>query len=139
MPAIFPASTKGGGQCFAMPDVCLTPAPPPVTQVPVPYPNTGMMNQAIKTSTKVKFAGKEAVTIRSEIPRSMGDEAGVRGGVVSGINMGKVTFKKGSSKVKVEGQPCVHLTSPTTHNGVNANVPCGLVVAPSQAKVIISP
>ena len=122
-----------------MPDVCLTPAPPPVSQVPIPYPNTGLMVQATKTSTKVKFAGKEVVTVRSEIPRSMGDEAGVRGGVVSGCNMGKVTFKQGSSKVKVEGQRCVHLTSLTTHNGANANVPCGTVVAPSQVKVIIAP
>ena len=139
MPAIFPACTKAGGQCFAMPDVCLTPAPPPVSQVPVPYPNIGMMAMATKTSTRVKFSGMAVVTVRSEIPSSMGDEAGVNGGVVSGRNMDKVTFKKGSSKVKIEGQPCVHLTSPTAHNGTNANVPCGLVVAPSQVKVIIAP
>ncbi len=35
MAAIFPASTKGGGQCFAIPDVCLTPAPP-APPIPVP-------------------------------------------------------------------------------------------------------
>jgi hypothetical protein len=139
MTAIFPASTNGGGNCFGAPDVCLTPVPPPVSQAPIPYPNTGMLNQATKTSTKVKFSGKEAVTVQSEIPSSMGDEAGVKGGVVSGCNMGKVTFKTGSSKVKVEGQPCVHLTSLTAHNGANANMPCGLVVSPSQVKVIIAP
>ena len=139
MAPIFPAATNGGGQCFGTPDVCLTPVPPPVNQVPIPYPNFGMMNEAIKTSTKVKFVGKEVVTLNSEIPRSTGDEAGVNGGVVSGCNMGKVTFKKGSSKIKVEGQPVVHLTSVTSHNGMNANMPCGLVVAPSQVKVIIAP
>jgi hypothetical protein len=138
MAAIFPASTKGGGTCFAMPDVCLTPAPP-APPVPVPYPNTGMVNQAKDTSTKVKFAGKEAVTTKSEISRSMGDEAGVNKGVMSGMNMDKVAFKKGSSKVKVEGQACVHLTSMTGHNGSNANMPAGAQVAPSQTKVIISP
>jgi leucyl aminopeptidase (aminopeptidase T) len=53
--------------------------------------------------------------------------------------MNKVTFKTGSSKVKVEGQPCVHLTSMTSHNGVNANMPSGQVIAPSQVNVIISP
>ena len=52
---------------------------------------------------------------------------------------GKVTFKKGSSKVKVEGQPCIHLTSMTGQNGMNANVPVGTVVAPGQTKVIIAP
>jgi len=138
MPAIFPASTKGGGQCFAMPDVCLTPAPP-APPVPVPYPNTGMVNQAKKTSTKVKFAGKEVVTKKSEMSRSMGDEAGVNKGVMSGMNMSKVSYKKGSSKVKIQGQDCVHLTSMTGHNGSNANMPAGIQVAPSQTKVIISP
>ena len=138
MAAIFPASTKGGGQCLAVPDVCLTPAPP-APPVPIPYPNTGMVNQAKKTSTKVKFAGKEVVTKKSEMSRSMGDEAGVNKGVMSGMNMDKVVFKKGSAKVKVQGQPCVHLTVMTGHNGSNANMPAGAQIAPSQTKVIISP
>jgi len=138
MPAIFPASTKQGGVCFGLPDVCKTPTPP-APPTPLPYPNLGMLNQATKASTKVKFAGKPAITIKSEIPRSSGDEAGTAGGVISNLNMGKVTFKEGSTKVKVEGQPCVHLTSATAHNGVNANVPSGAVVAPSQVKVIVSP
>jgi len=137
MAAIFPASTKGGGQCFAMPDVCLTPAPP-APPVPIPYPNTGMVNQAKKTAKKVKFAGKEVVTKKSEMSRSMGDEAGVNKGVMSGMNMNKVAFKKGSSKVIVQGQPCVHLTIMTGHNGSNANMPAGAQVAPSQTKVIIA-
>ena len=138
MTAIFPASTKGGGQCFAIPDVCLTPAPP-APPVPAPYPNTGMVNQTKKTSSKVKFSGKEVVTKKSEMSRSMGDEAGVNKGVMSGMNMSKVTFKKGSSKVKIEGQACVHLTVMTGHNGSNANMPAGAQIAPSQTKVIIAP
>jgi len=138
MAAIFPASTKGGGQCLAMPDVCLTPAPP-APPVPIPYPNTGMINQAKKTAKKVKFAGKEVLTKKSEIPRSMGDEAGVNKGVVSGMNMSKVVFKKGSAKVKVQGQPCIHLTSITGHNGSNANMPSGCVLKCNQNKVILAP
>ncbi len=138
MVGIFPASTKGGGETLGMPDVCLTPAPPS-PPVPTPYPNKGSVSQASKTSTKVKIAGKAAVTKKSEIPRSMGDEAGVNKGVVSGMNMGKITFKKASSKVKIEGDGCVHLTSMTAHNGMNANVPAGAQIAPSQSKVIIAP
>lgn len=138
MPAIFPASSKGSGQCLAVPDVCLTPAPP-APPIPVPYPNIGMVNQAKKTSRKVKFCGKEAVTKKSEMSRSSGDEAGVNKGVVSGMNMGKVSYKKCSSKVKIEGQDCAHLTSMTGHNGSNANMPAGAQIAPSQTKVIISP
>jgi hypothetical protein len=139
MPAIFPGSTNGGGQCMAAPDVCLTPQPPPVGQAPIPYPNTAMLNQAQKTSKKVKFVNKEVLTLKSEIPKSMGDEAGTGKGVMSGMNMDKVTFKKGSSKVKIEGQPCIHLTSMTAHNGSNANAPAGSQIAPSQTKVIVAP
>lgn len=137
MPPIFPASTKGGGQCLGFPDVCKTPSPG--GPVPVPYPNVGMCPQAKGTAKKVKFQMKEVVTKKSKIPRSSGDEAGTAGGVVSGMNMGPVAFKKGSSKVKIEGQPCVHLTSMTGHNGSNANMPSGTQVAPSQTKVIVAP
>ena len=138
MVAIFAASTKGGGTAFCMPDVCLTPAPP-APPVPIPYPNTGMVNQTKKTSTKVKFAGKEVVSKKSEMSRSMGDEAGVNKGTMSGMNMSKVLFKKGSGKVKIEGQPCVHLTIMTGHNGTSANMPAGAQIAPSQAKVMVAP
>ena len=142
MTAIFPGSTTAAGICMGVPDVCKTPAPPPPVgpgQVPVPYPNNGMLNQATNASTKVKFVNKEVVTLKCKIPKSMGDEAGTLGGMVSGMNMGEVQFKKGSTKVKVEGQPCIHLTSMTSHNGTNANAPAGTQIAPSQTKVIVAP
>ena len=138
MVAIFPASTTAGGNCFAMPDVCLTPAPP-APPVPIPYPNTGMVNQAKKTAKKVKFAKKPVVTKKSELSRTMGDEAGVNKGVMSGMNMGKLTYKMGTSKVKIEGQDCIRLTSMSGHNGMNANMPAGAQIAPSQTKVIVAP
>src|SRR5262249_53545347 len=124
--------------CFAMPDTCKTPAPPAPSPVPIPYPNIGMLNQADKTSPKVKFVGKEAVTKKSEIPRSSGDEAGVAKGLMSNTNMDKVVFKSGSGKVKVEGQACVHHTATTGQNGSNANMPSGTQVAPSQTKILIA-
>ena len=133
---MLPASSKGGGQALAFPDVCKTPTPG--GPVPLPYPNMGMLVQVSKESQKVKIVGKGAVTKKSEIPRSQGDEPGTAGGVVSNMNMGKITFKQGSSKVKVEGQPLQHLTAPTAHNGANANV-SGMIVVPSQAKVFIAP
>lgn len=139
MVAIFPASTTQGGNCFAMPDVCLTPAPPAPNPVPIPYPNTGMVNQTKKTAKKVKFAGKPVVTKKSEISRSQGDEAGTNKGVMSGTNMDKVTFKMGTTKVKIEGADCIRLTSMTGHNGMSANMPAGAQIAPSQQKVIVAP
>lgn len=123
---------------MGMPDVCNTPAPP-VGQVPVPYPNTGMLNQATNVSSNVRFVNKEVVTVKSKIPMSMGDEVGTLGGLISGKNMDEIQFKIGSSTVKVEGQPCVHLTSMTSHNGSNANMPAGSQISPSQTKVIVAP
>ena len=133
---MLPGSTKGGGQCLAFPDVCKTPAPPLPNPLPIPYPNMSMLNMATKTSTKVKFVSMEVVTMKSEIPSSNGDEAGVQGGMVSGKNLDKTTFKKGSSVVKIEGQPCVHLTSTTAQNGSNSNMVGGQIV-PSQVKVLV--
>ena len=50
-----------------------------------------------------------------------------------------LTFKKGSAKVSVEGQPCITLTSTSGHNGTNSNSPAGAQIAPSQAKVLVMP
>jgi len=134
---MFPASTTGGGVCFAFPDVCKTPSPG--GPVPVPYPNVGQVMQATGTSTKVKICQKPAVTKKSKMNLSQGDEAGVAGGVVSGRNMDKVQYRKGSGKVKIQGQPAVYLTAMTGHNGSNANMPAGAQVVPSQIKVIVAP
>ena len=123
---------------MGMPDVCLTPAPP-APPIPVPYPNMGMVAQAMKTSLKVKLSGMVAVVEMSEIPMSQGDEAGTNGGVVSGQNMAKIVFNKGSMKVLVEGKGCAYLTAMTGHNGASANMPAGVQIAPSQVKVLISP
>lgn len=138
MPAIFPASSKGGGNCFAFPDVCKTPAPP-APPVPIPYPNIGMVNQTSKTAKKVKFVNKEAVSKKSQMNRSSGDEAGIAKGVMSNTNMDKVKYTKCSSKVKVQGQQVAHLTSMTGQNGSSHNMPAGAQIAPSQTKVIVSP
>ena len=139
---MFPVSTNGGGQC-AVPgplDVCKTPTPG--GPVPLPYPNIAMLTQAkgSSCSRKVKITGKKSVTKKSEISMSSGDEPGnAGGGIVSSKFKGAVKFKKGSSKVKVEGQQLIHLTSMTGHNGNNANMPAGVQVAPSQTKVVCMP
>jgi hypothetical protein len=91
----------------------------------------------VKFSTKVMFVMKNVLNIGSEIPMSSGDEAGTVGGVVSGVNMNKVLYKKGSSKVLIEGKACEYNTAMTGHNGANSNIP-GMQVAPSQTKVIVA-
>ncbi len=139
---MFPASTNGGGQCFAFPDVCKTPAPP-APFVPIPYPNIAMGTQASggSCSSKVKIMGKKAVVKGTEITMSSGDEGGTAGGgMISSKFKGPAQYKKGSSKVKVEGKELCHLTSMVGQNGgSNANIPPGVQVAPSQTKVIVMP
>ena len=131
------AATKGGGMCMAAPDVCKTPAPPIPSPIPIPYPNAAQLTMATDTSTKVKFVSMEAVTLKSKIPSSNGDEAGVAGGVVSGMNLGEVKFTMGSTMVKIEGQPAIRATSTTAQNGSNANMPAGFQTVPSQSNVMI--
>jgi len=133
---MLPASSKGGGNCAAAPDVCKVPSPG--GPVPTPFPNMAQVSGASKTCSKVLIKKKQAVTIASSISSSKGDEAGTLGGMVSSCNRGKVSFKKGSSKVLAKGKKVVHVGAITAHNGSNANMPVGAQVAPSQTKVMVA-
>jgi len=135
---MFPASTNGGGQCLAFPDVCKVPAPP-APFVPTPFPNIGMLTQAKGSSCakKVKIKGKKVVTKKTEISRTSGDEAGTLKGMISSTNMDKAAYSAGVGKVKVEGNDIINQLKPTKHNGSNANAPPGSQLAPSQTGVII--
>lgn len=137
MAAIMPAASKAGGMYFAFPDVCFTPVPPPVVQVPIPYPNLAQLANTDGACDKVLIENKETVTEGSKVPSSSGDEAGTKGGVVSGKNMDQVQPKTFSSTVFAGGKKVVMLTSTSAHNGSSANVPTGMMVVPSQAKVIV--
>jgi hypothetical protein len=133
------ASTTGGGQAMTTgpTDVCKVPAAP-APPVPTPFPNIGQVAQASGTSTKVKFCRRPVVTKSSKISRSMGDEAGTLGGMVSNVNMNQIVWKKASSKVKAQKKKIVYHTAMTGHNGSNANMPAGLQSAPSQTKVKVA-
>lgn len=132
----FPGATTGGGQCMVFPDVCKVPAPP-APPIPTPFPNIGMCSQAKKTTKKVKIKNKKVLTMKSEIPRTKGDEAGTLKGLISSTNMDKLKYKKSSSKVKFEGGKVVRSLDMTGHNGSNSNAPPGAQIAPSQTKVIV--
>lgn len=136
---MFPVCTRAGGQGFAFPDVCKVPAPP-APPVPTPFPNIAMLNQANAgtCSKKVKVMNQPVITKMSEVTRTMGDEAGVAGGVSSGTNMDKATFKTGVTTVKVEGNDVINMLKPTAHNGASANAPAGSVIAPGQTKVVVN-
>lgn len=139
---MMPASTNKGGQCMTPgpTDVCKTPSP--AGPVPIPYPNIAMLAQSNSgtCSSRVKFCNGKVVLKKTQITMSSGDEAGTAGGgVKSNMFKGPCKFKKGSSKVKVEGQPVVYVTCLISHNGNNANMPAGTQIAPSQTKVKVMP
>jgi hypothetical protein len=133
---MFPVATKGGGNCFAFPDVCNVPAPP-APPIPTPFPNTAQLQQAIPPTCaqKVLIQNQPVATMKTKIPMTSGDEAGSLGGIMSGMIKGPARFTKGSTKVKAEGQPVIFQTCMSAHNGVNANAPMGVQTTPSQNKV----
>jgi Rieske Fe-S protein len=132
-----PAATKKGGQCFGFPNVCFIPVPPPVNQVPVPFPSTGLLATAKGTVDKVLIEHKETVVQGSKMPSCKGDEPGVKKGVVSQTQSKDVIPKQFSSKVFFRGKKAYHLTAMCTHNGSSPNLPIGAHVAPSQGKVLV--
>lgn len=137
MPGVYlPASSRAAGQCLGMPDVCKVPTP--AGPVPTPFPNMGMCPTATGTVPTVLIENMDSIVLGSQIPMSSGDEAGVAGGVVSGTVAGPIRFMLGSTKVLAKGKPMVMITATTAHNGSNPNMPAGMVVAPSQAKVLVS-
>lgn len=128
-------STTGGGQCDSnVPDTCNTPSSSGTT--PISYSNSAQVSGATGTSSKVKFDNRDVVHINSSISSSSGDEAGTSGGVVSGVNMSKCTFKVGSSVVLVEGYQCVYHTGASLHNGSSNNT-TGQQSTQSQSKVSV--
>ncbi|MEM9693482.1 MAG: PAAR-like domain-containing protein [Myxococcota bacterium] len=127
---MFPVATKGGGVCLAAPDVCLVPPLP----TPTPFVNVALCEDAVGTSAKVRACNKEVVTEASTIPMSSGNEPGVAGGVVSGVNLGPAAFVSFSGRVIAEGKKVVTLTSQTAQNGRPANCP-GLLISTAQGKV----
>ena len=128
------ASTKQMGNCVGFPDVCITPVPPPVTQAPVPYPNTAACPMVEDSAQKVYIAGSLAIIKKSKYSSSVGDQSGAKGGVVSSKTSGKVEYQLGSTSVKIEGSEAMRLTSMTTHNDNNS---VGAQLIPSQTKVMI--
>jgi hypothetical protein len=131
-----PAATKKGGMCLAVPDVCKTPSP--TGPIPMPYPNTGMLNTAKQAVMTVLIENKEVVVEDSSLPSSNGDEPGTAGGVVSGVAGKDVTFKTYSSKVFVKGKKGVILTAVAGQNGTNPNAPAGTLVQVAQVKVFFA-
>ncbi|QWA11540.1 DUF4150 domain-containing protein [Sodalis ligni] len=119
------------GMDLGFPDVCLTPAPLPV---PVPYPNVAMGFMATPRTYKILFSGLPAHNMSTLTYASMGDNAGVNLGVVSGTVMGTSRHLTGAFTTLIKGSPATRLTSLTLQNGNNT---VGMRLIPSQFKVMM--
>ncbi|MFK7985845.1 MAG: PAAR-like domain-containing protein [Sandaracinaceae bacterium] len=131
-------STNMAGTTMAFPDVCLTPAPPAPNPVPIPYPNVGQCATAMANTcaVKVKILNKNVLTIKSKVMSTQGDQAGVNGGVTSGMFGGPCARTQSSMKVLVEGSPAVRNLDLIGSNGTSPNAPVGNQLAPSQTIVL---
>jgi Domain of unknown function (DUF4150) len=106
------------GISMAMPDACLTPAPP-APPVPIPYPNIAKSSDTASGTTKVKCDGNPVCVEDSNFSTSTGDEAGSVGGVASGLTKGKAEFVNYSFDVKFEGKGVARAMDLMLHNSKN--------------------
>ncbi len=91
--------------CMA-PDVCWTPIGS--KKVPIPYFITHTMATSQQCSRNVFFNGKAAyLHANSYVDNVTGDEPGIKGGVVTGVNMKVSHSQQHSASVYINGKPMV--------------------------------
>lgn len=105
------------------PDFCKTPG-----AGVVPYVNIAFSRDLKKGSRTVRTNKVPAALKESEFRPSYGDEPGVGGGVVSGVNRGWAKFTDYSHDVFIEGRNVARLSDPMMMNGNNPNTGAPLEV-----------
>ncbi|MES2712872.1 MAG: DUF4150 domain-containing protein [Pseudomonadota bacterium] len=125
------ANTQMMGMDMGFPDVCMTPAVPPV---PIPYPNIAMGPTAVPSQVQVLIMAMPQHNMATTTPLTNGDNAGVLMGVASGLVMGPSRHLTAAFTVLVSGMPATRLTSMSLQN--STNVP-GCRIVPSQPTVLI--
>jgi hypothetical protein len=106
-----------GGMSMVFPDVCKTPSPG--GPIPIPYPNTGQASDTSGGPSTVKCDGSMPMVKGATYSKTMGDEAGTAGGVVSSVNRDVAEFMMYSFDVKLEGKGVCRLGDPLFHNKKN--------------------
>ncbi len=107
--------SDGIATCSA-PDFCKTPG-----AGVVPYVNVAFSKDLVKGSRSVTADGVPAALKESEFIPSVGNEPGVGGGVVSGVNKGWAKFTNYSHNVFIESRNVARLSDPMMMNGNNPN------------------
>ncbi|WP_258561789.1 DUF4150 domain-containing protein [Salmonella bongori] len=121
---------SGGISHNTLPDVCKTPP----FGVPVPYENEAYSADLIKGTTSV-FAdgGNMIANVGSQFARSVFDEAGSMGGILSGTNMAETEWISHSFDVFFEKKPACRLTDKLFMNHRNTVNMAGEIQAPIEA------
>lgn len=101
-------------------DYCFTPIGPKIEVVP--YKIIAYFDASVREHGKVRFNGNEAITMNSRITQVIGNEPGVGGGVVSGVNRGYCRPITHSSTVRVNGHFVLYHSSQVW---MNCNGPDG--------------
>ena len=124
MPSTVFANKRGiahkgsGGMNMAFPDVCKTPSP--AGPIPIPYPNIAQSSNTSGGPTTVTVDGEMPMVKGSNYSTTSGDEAGVAGGVMSSVNMGKAEFMLYSFDVKIDGKNACRMGDSMFQNKKNA-------------------
>jgi carboxyl-terminal processing protease len=122
---MLPAANRGEGANLCEPDVCLTPPPP---GVPVPYVNEALHCLAVPFSATTYVCMMNALFLSSEIPVTLGDDAGVLGPGPKRVG----AFVEGNPIVFVDMEPAINLTCAATGNAANAE---GAALVPGPVNV----
>jgi hypothetical protein len=128
--------SQGAGMDMGFPDVCNTPLAAGAP-VPIPYPNIAMTATTAPAAYNVLVDCMPAINQMSYGLVSVGDQAGVMGGVTDAMIGGQAQYIVGCITIMVDGVPAQRLTSVTGQNGVGtmSNAP-GVTLVPSQVTVL---
>ena len=131
------ACVASGHIAMAPVDVCKTPAPP-LPPIPIPYPNIAMsatMGPGYTTKTMATFTPIWTKSGKSAL--SNGDQAGVAGGIMSGMIMGMCSLLMASFDVLAEGAGVGRTLDMSDSNKQNKGV--GTLILAGAAAVPMSP
>jgi hypothetical protein len=120
--------TQMMGLDLGFPDVCKLP-----TLVPVPFPNIGLSPMGVGAAYNILNVCAPAHNLLTTVPITMGDNAGILGGVVSQTDMGPSRRVTGSFTILLDGIPATRLTSMGPQNTINCP---GMTIVPSQLTVL---
>ncbi|MBB1598099.1 DUF4150 domain-containing protein [Achromobacter sp. UMC46] len=98
---------------LGFPDVCKTPV------LPVPHIDVSTSSMGIPVVWNVWLCCAPMHNMVTPIPVTLGDTAGVGGGVISQTFMGQARYMTGAFTVLVRAAPLVRVTSLTVQNTIN--------------------